>query len=236
MTAKKTAHARAAYATTAISAAFALALAGPLPASAHVTVEPTSTAAGSYTVLTFSTSHGCDASPTTAIAIDIPEQISSVAPTVNPGWEISTVAADEGTAESEDHGEAAHARTSQVVYTAKQPLPDGLRDTFSLSLRLPDDAAGSTLAFPVVQTCEVGETRWDEIATDGEAEPEHPAPAVTVTAATGASHGHGGDNAAGEAQQGTGDDVLARGLGAAGLVVGVVGIVLAVASRRKLTT
>jgi uncharacterized protein YcnI len=31
----------------------------PLAASAHVTVTPSGTAAGSYTVLTFAFSHGC---------------------------------------------------------------------------------------------------------------------------------------------------------------------------------
>ena len=34
--------------------------AAPLAASAHVTVTPSGTAAGSYTVLTFAYSHGCD--------------------------------------------------------------------------------------------------------------------------------------------------------------------------------
>lgn len=39
------------------------------PAAAHVTVSADGTAAGSYTLLTFSVPHGCEGEATTAIAI-----------------------------------------------------------------------------------------------------------------------------------------------------------------------
>ena len=205
----------------------------PLAASAHVTVTPSGTAAGSYTVLTFAFSHGCEGSPTTAIAIDIPESIASVSPTLNPNYTIETVADGD--------------RTSQVVYTAITPVQDGYRDTIELSLQLPEDAAGETLAFPVLQTCEVGETNWNQVAEEGEEEPESPAPVIVVTEATGDGHGHGaateeaasdehGDGHAEGAEEtaATSDDsdTVARVLGIGGLVVGVVGIVLALAARR----
>ena len=109
----------------------------PLAASAHVTVTPSGTAAGSYTVLTFAYSHGCEGSPTTAIAIDIPESIASVSPTLNPNYTIEKVADGD--------------RTSQVVYTAITPVPDGYRDTIELSLQLPEDAAGETLGIGIVR-------------------------------------------------------------------------------------
>ena len=205
----------------------------PLAASAHVTVTPSGTAAGSYTVLTFAFSHGCEGSPTTAIAIDIPESIASVSPTLNPNYTIEKVADGD--------------RTSQVVYTAITPVQDGYRDTIELSLQLPEDAAGETLAFPVLQTCEVGETNWNQVAEEGEEEPESPAPVIVVTEATGDGHGHGaateeaasddhGDGHAEGAEEtaATSDDsdTVARVLGIGGLVVGVVGIVLALAARR----
>ena len=205
----------------------------PLAASAHVTVTPSGTAAGSYTVLTFAYSHGCEGSPTTAIAIDIPESIASVSPTLNPNHTIEKVADGD--------------RTSQVVYTAITPVPDGYRDTIELSLQLPEDAAGETLAFPVLQTCEVGETNWNQVAEAGEEEPESPAPVIVVTEATGDGHGHGAaadeattDDYADDHAEGTEEvaatsdeaDTVARVLGIGGLVVGVVGIVLALAARR----
>ena len=206
----------------------------PLAASAHVTVTPSSTAAGSYTVLTFALSHGCEGSPTTALTFDIPESIASVAPTLNPNWTIEKVADGD--------------RTAQVVYTAITPVEDGYRDTIELSVKLPDDAAGETLAFPVLQTCEAGETNWDQVAEGGEEEPESPAPTVVVTEATGDEHGHAattdeaaadehGDHdeataTASDAASGSADTV-ARVLGIGGLVVGVVGIVLAITARRS---
>ena len=205
----------------------------PLAASAHVTVTPSGTAAGSYTVLTFAFSHGCEGSPTTALTFDIPESIASVSPTLNPNYTIEKVADGD--------------RTSQVVYTAITPVQDGYRDTIELSLQLPEDAAGETLAFPVLQTCEVGETNWNQVAEEGEEEPESPAPVIVVTEATGDGHGHGaateeaasddhGDGHAEGAEEtaATSDDsdTVARVLGIGGLVVGVVGIVLALAARR----
>lgn len=206
-----------------LAAGAALALAAaPLAASAHVTVTPSGTAAGTSSVLTFAFGHGCDGSPTTALTIDIPESIMAVAPTLHPNWTIERVTEGD--------------RIAQIVYTAITPVEEGYRDAIELSVRLPEGAAGDTLVFPVLQTCAEGETNWNELAEEGAAEPEHPAPAIRVTAATGAEHDHG---AASEAPEPTdaaaaagSEDVVARALGIGGLVVGVVGIVLALTARR----
>ncbi len=205
-----------------------LAFGAPLAASAHVTVDPSDTAAGGYTVLTFAFAHGCEGSPTTALTFDIPDSIQSVSPTLNPNWTIEEIADGD--------------RTAQIVYTAVTPIADGYRDTVELSLQLPEDAAGQTLAFPVLQRCVEGETNWNELAEDG-AEPESPAPTVIVTEATGDGDGHGAADESAEpsehdASTGASDaaaassDVVARILGIGGLVVGVVGVVLALAARR----
>jgi uncharacterized protein YcnI len=211
-----------------------LVLAAPLAASAHVTVTPSGTAAGSSSVLTFAFGHGCDGSPTTALTIDIPESIRAVSPTLHPNWTIEKITEGD--------------RIAQIVYTAITPVEDGFRDAIELSVQLPQDAAGETLVFPVLQTCAEGETNWNEIAEEGAAEPESPAPTILVTAATGDEHGHGaasddpGDTGHDDHDQdaattdaaataGSGD-VIARVLGIGGLVVGVVGIVLALGARR----
>ena len=237
-----------ALASTALAAGVFLAVAVPMSASAHVSVTPTSTAAGSYSVLTFALAHGCDGSATTSVAIDIPESITSVAPTVNPNWDVEKVAVDLAEPLDDGHGNTITTRTGQIVYTAKAPLADGLRDTFELSVPLPADAAGTTISFPVVQTCEVGVTNWNELQKEGEAEPNLPAPSITVTEAVAdGGHGHGeaaasgddeasasADHADGAGADAAGsDDVIARVLGIGGLAVGVVGIVLAVTARRK---
>jgi uncharacterized protein YcnI len=207
------------YAATALLGAGLLALSAPLAASAHVEVEPTSTSAGSYSLLTFSLGHGCDGSATTGITIDIPDTITSVTPTVNPGWDVTPLT------------------DGQVSYTAETPLADGLRTTFVLSLQIPAEAAvGDTLAFPTLQSCEIGETDWSEAVVEGEAEPAHPAPSLVVSESTGETgHDHGAaatDDAATTEATST-DDVLARVLGIGGLVVGAIGLVVAVAARRK---
>jgi len=231
-------------AATALTAGALLALASPLAANAHVSATPTGTAAGSSTVLTFSTAHGCEGSSTTQVTIDIPESIPSVSPTINPGWTIEKINVDLATQIDDGHGNEITTRVGQVSYTASTPLPDGFRDTFALSLQLPADAEGETLEFPVLQTCEVGETNWNESTVDGEDEPALPAPFIIVTAATGGDHGHSdtdaetvathSDTTATAADTTTAsDDVLARALGAGGLVVGAVGIVLAITARRK---
>lgn len=219
-----------------LAAGALLAVGAPLAASAHVGVTPDDTAAGAYSLLTFSVGHGCDGAATTRIAIDIPESIVSVTPTVNPNWTIEKVKTGEGDA----------ARTSQIVYTAITPLEDGLRDTFVLSAKLPADAAGDTLEFPVLQSCTVGETNWNEPTVAGEAEPDAPAPAFTLTEASAEGDGHGGHGAVAPAEEtstAAGEssvapaapsaDIIARVLGAVGLVVGAVGITLAVATRRS---
>ena len=67
----------------------ALAVAGP--ASAHVTITASDTAAGAYTILTVSVPHGCDGSATTKIAVKMPEGITEVTPTRNAYYDLEKV-------------------------------------------------------------------------------------------------------------------------------------------------
>jgi len=169
-------------AVTATAGWITLGLAGP--ASAHVTVTAEDTAAGSFTVVTMSVPHGCDGSPTTKVAIQIPEDILAVTPTRNPYYDVAEKIEKLPEPVTDAHGNEVTERVASVEYTAKTPLPDGERDAFELSLQLPEKA-GETLAFPAVQTCEKGETAWTEVPTgDQDAEElEHPAPAFEITEA-----------------------------------------------------
>lgn len=169
-------------------AAFVAAGAG---ASAHVVVDPGDGGAGESTLLTFAFSHGCDGSATTEVRIQIPESIPSVSPTINPGWDVAKVMETLDAPIEGGHGEQITERVAEVVYTAKTPVPDGFRDTFVLSLTLPD-TPGETAYFPTIQTCEVGETAWIEIPADGQDadELESPAPAVEIAEPTEAADSH----------------------------------------------
>lgn len=216
----------------------------PLTASAHVNVTPSSTAAGSTSQLTFGVGHGCDGSSTTALTFTIPEEFVSVTPNVNPNWTVEKVMVDLAEPITDAHGTSLVERVGEVVYTAKTPLADGFRDTVTLQVTLPEDADGSTLAFPVLQSCEAGETNWNELAEDGQDphELEHPAPTLAMTTAD-TEHDAapvGVDLAASSGETTAAvpsePDLVARGLGLAGLILGAAGILVAVVSRPRVAT
>lgn len=188
----------------AATAAIALSLASP--ASAHVTVTPSSAAAGAYTIATFSVGHGCEASPTTSIEIQVPESVLSVTPTRTSFYDVEKTMVDLDEPIADSHGNEVTERVGSIVYTARTPLPDGIRDTFELSFQVPD-AEGETLTFPTIQTCEEGETAWTEVAADGQDSDEldSPAPAFEILAASGEGHGHGDEAAEESTEDSTGD-------------------------------
>ena len=123
----------------------ALVLAAPLAASAHVHVTPDESAAGTSTRLGFSFSHGCDDSPTTSVVITIPEGVDGVTPVVDGAFTISRELGDDGV-------------PTQVTYTAVTPIESGTSATVSLDVIFASSAANSSVAFPVLQKCVVGET------------------------------------------------------------------------------
>ena len=105
---------------------------------------------------------------------------------MNYGWTVEVVR-DENDTTTDSHG-VSRARITEVVYTAKEPLADQFYDSFNVQIRLPD-APGETLHFPVIQSCEVGEHAWIQIAEEGsDEEPESPAPFITITEAVGGGH------------------------------------------------
>ncbi|OUZ12150.1 hypothetical protein BHE97_02880 [Aeromicrobium sp. PE09-221] len=202
--------------TTAALVAF-----GASSASAHVTVSPSTTAAGAYSVLTFAFGHGCGESPTTQIAIDIPDESINVTPTINPTWQVEKVMETLDEPVDDGHGGEYTERVDQIVYTADAPLADGLRETFELSLQLTGDE-DDKLVFPTIQTCEDGETAWIQTYEEGEPEPDTPAPYVTLTASEGDGHGHSDGEASASA-----DDADAGGsnaVGWIGIALGALGL------------
>lgn len=220
-------------------------------AAAHISTSPAEVPVGhGYTQ--FSIPHGCDGSPTTSLSIQIPAGLAGVKPEVVPGWEIS-LTTSELPEPVEMFGEEQTEGVTEVTWTGG-PLEDAYLQKFGLSFFASESLEGETIAFPAVQGCEQGVTRWIETALEGEEEPEHPAPAVTFVAAEG--HGHGAAMTAAdeasdehatdeEAMDGSSDvveaaavvpassdgasaiELLALGLGAAGLAAGLVAVVLA---------
>lgn len=222
--------------TIGVLAGAALAVGAPLAASAHVHVDPGSAAAGASTTLSFAFSHGCDGSATTALAIDIPEGVGNATPIVQGGWTITRELGSDGV-------------PTRVVYTAGTPVEDGLKASVSMDVLFTEAAAGTTVAFPVTQTCESGATAWTEIAEGGQ-DPhdlEAPAPVVEVGPAADEGEPHASapadahadhDDAASEAAasaeaSGTSADPVARWLAAGALGAGIAALAVALTRGRS---
>lgn len=172
----------------AVAAMVAVAVLGPAaPAAAHVTIDPSTTAAGSLAVLTVTVPHGCAGSPTTAVTVSVPPEVVEVgvAPAAGaPATAWATEVRTEPLAEpaTAHDGTTLTERVALVTFRAATPLPDGEQGVVALEVRLPD-AEGATLAFPTVQTCEQGEVAWIEVAAAGAGDGlARPAPTLVVTA------------------------------------------------------
>ena len=151
-----------------------LALLAPLPAYAHVVAAPGEAKAGSYSVIAFRVGHACAAGDATlGLRVEIPDGVASARPQPKTGWIIAT--------EKTDEADPAKRRTTSVSWTGR--LPDDQFDDFAVLMKLP--AATGDLVFPVVQTCEHGESQWTEVP-DPQRPGEkltRPAPVVRLTPA-----------------------------------------------------
>ena len=157
-----------------------LALSAPLPAFAHVVAAPDTARAGSYAAVAFRVGHACSAGDTTLkVRIEIPPGVVSARPQPKPGWTYEI---------EREPGADPKAAPSAVTFLGR--LPDEAFDDFSLLMKLP--AAAETLVFPVIQTCENGESQWTEIpSSDARGERlSRPAATLRLIPADAASAAH----------------------------------------------
>ncbi|HQZ36877.1 MAG TPA: YcnI family protein [Ilumatobacteraceae bacterium] len=146
---------------TAVTTCAVLALA--TPAFAHIDPDPQEAPAGSEQSVGFTVQHGCDGSPTIQLDMRLPEGVSSAVPQPPDEWT--------GTLDG------------NVVTFAGGPLADDVELTFRVSMILPT-LPDTTIFFPFVQRCELGEIRWIDIPQDDSGEElDEPAPAMLLTAA-----------------------------------------------------
>lgn len=218
-----------------LSAASVLALAGP--AAAHISPSVTEAPAGSFLKFDLRVPHGCDEGATNKLAVQIPDGINSVTPQVVAGWTIERTTEQLDTPIDDGEGGQITERTSVVTWTGGPLAPDQLEE-FGLSLKLPD-TPGETVYFPLIQSCDNGETtEWIQRPDASGEEPEHPAPGIALTESTG--DGHGSDEtatgtedsreadhqaeAAGDTEDDGSSDDGTDPLAAAGLVLGIAGL------------
>jgi len=223
------------------AAGLALALAAPLAASAHVTIDPATAAPGGYTVLTVKVPNESATAQTGTVELRLPTDtpFTSVRYVPVPGWTAELVR--ETLPEPVEVGgtEIDEAVTS-VIWTASpgSEIGEGQLQQFDLSVGPVPDV--DELRMPAIQTYTDGEiVEW----TDADPEAELPAPVLTVAgeAADDAHDAHGDTPADGTAEAGSpqqtavtaGPDVLARVLGLVGLAAGAAALVVALVRRRS---
>jgi uncharacterized protein YcnI len=152
---------------TAISMLAAAALTIPVAATAHVSIETDEAPRGAFKAV-FKVPHGCDGSPTTGVKIEIPEGVIGVKPMPKPGWNLSLEKGAYARTYDFYHGSKVSEGVKTVTWSGGS-LPTEYFDEFVLSVFLTDALeAGSSVYFPVTQTCEKGSIHWAEVAADGQ--------------------------------------------------------------------
>jgi periplasmic copper chaperone A len=131
--------------------ALAVLSAGSAASFAHVSLEEPHAEAGRPYRAVLRIGHGCDKTPTTAVAVRLPAGFEAAKPDPRPGW---TAAVRGGTA-------------TWTAATKEAALPDGQKGEFILNGALPRTAG--PLWFKVLQTCEQGSLDWSQVPAEGTA-------------------------------------------------------------------
>lgn len=227
-----------------ISAAAAAVVLPATSALAHVTVNPRETAGGGYAKLAFRVPNERDNAGTTKLEINFPAEhpFASVSVRPQPGWSHSV---EKRTLDTpiDNHGTQLSAVVSKVTWTGGVIKP-GEFNEFEVSVgRLPSDV--ESITFKALQTYENGEVvRWIEEAAPGGAEPERPAPVLKLTKSSTeaggtapASESQGGEVAEPATEEVASKSAVdsARTFALLGMAFGLMGVVAALAARRRRT-
>ena len=146
-------------------------------ALAHVVFDQPRAQANAYYAGFVRISHGCGASPTRTVRVEIPDGVNIVRPQPKPGWTLTIEHAPLATPIRTEGGYALTERVTPITWSGE--LPADQFDMFGIMMRLPD--RGGPLYFPVVQTCAEGEQRWTDIPAEGAAWNSVPHPAAVIT-------------------------------------------------------
>ena len=211
-------------------------------ASAHVTVDPESApkGAGDETI-TFRVPNEIDGANTVKVRIQMPTDhpIAAVDPATMPGWTSTVVMKHLDTPIQTDDGAISDV-PSEIDWTGGT-IPSGQFGQFTvLAMGLPTDT--DSLTFKTIQSYDNGQdVAWIEEETPGSPPPEHPAPVLALTAAADAG---GADTATSAAPTATTATTTSpsnetagasttssdssKGLAVAGIVIGAVGLAVAI--------
>ena len=211
----------------AVAAAAGATLALPAAASAHVTVQPTSAQAGAETALAVRVPNAS----TVKVDVKLPPGFVSASWESLPGWSVRAVKQKLTNPIQTDDGPIDE-QISEIVWTAsgkKAGIQPGEFRDFPLSVVLPGKA-GQTLTFKALQTYSNGDVvRW--IGAPGA---DEPAPQLKLTAASStttrprqSAGAQAPPAAAADDDSSNGLSIVALVVGALGLLVGIVALVMA---------
>jgi uncharacterized protein YcnI len=160
---------------------------------AHVTLEyPVATAGQSYKA-SFKIGHGCGASATRVVEVDIPAGVRGARPMPKPGWTLEVQRAPLAQPYS-SHGRTVTEDTVRIRWSAKTDadmLASGHYDEFVVVGTLPTQAG--MLYWPVRQICPQGRLDWVEVPGTGQrwGDLKSPAAELELMPAAGAhTHNH----------------------------------------------
>lgn len=162
------------------------------PVSAHVVLEYQVAPAGASYKASFKVGHGCGASPTRQIAVDVPAGMRSAHPMPKPGWTLD-VQRDKLVQPDTRQGRSITEDVVRVTWTAKTPddmLQSAHYDEFVLVAQTPEQAG--TLYWPVRQACAEGRNDWTEVPAPGQklSDLKAPAAALEILPTAGAAAHH----------------------------------------------
>ncbi|MEU4925287.1 YcnI family protein [Streptomyces yokosukanensis] len=196
-------------------------------AFAHVTVHPDSYAEGATDgVLTFRVPNEEDTASTTKVQVFLPTDHPVLGVLVHPqdGWTAKVTTTKLKTPVKTDDGTITEA-ASEITFSGGK-IGAGQYEDFDVAFgQLPDNT--DRLVFKTLQTYSDGKVvRWIEEPTGGD-EPENPAPVLKLTSGDASAAPAPAKTAAATTTAADASDSTARGLGIAGLVVGVLGLAAA---------
>jgi uncharacterized protein YcnI len=166
---------------TAVAAVAALSLAVPATAGAHVTLQPGSVPAASFTKIDVRVPNERDNKGTIKVDVRLPDGFYFLSYQKVPGWK-TKVFKKKLDKPVDLGGFSVDERFTRVVWTARKPRRDriapGQFQDFPLSVRTPDGAPGTQLAFRAFQTYQRGE----RVEWTGAPDADTPAPRLTLLA------------------------------------------------------
>jgi uncharacterized protein len=188
------------------------------PASAHVVVSSPDAKPGDFGVLVFRVPTESDTAKTVKLTVTLPAAypFGTVETKVHPGWTVTTTERKLAKPVTDDDGFSLDKAVATVTWTADADaaIPPNQYDEFELSVG-PFPTGVAKVEFPAVQTYSDGTVvQWNELTPASGKEPDHPVPTLSLAStATSTSDG------------------LARGLGIAGVVLGLLALVAVLVRR-----